>query len=153
MRVTVLPGTGVPVLSVSVSWTGAVSNASMRADWLCPSVTASVRERRAQSALLAALGVSRASRAGQLCLEQLMLSAPAAAAGVLLGAGLARLLVRAVTLTTSASLPVPPVLIVIPWAGAIALAVAVAAVPVLAAAATIARRPDPAAELRAAEAA
>jgi ABC-type antimicrobial peptide transport system permease subunit len=116
------------------------------------SVTAGVTERRAQSALLAALGVSRAARAGQLCLEQLMLSVPAAAAGVLLGGGLARLLVRAVTLTSNATVPIPPVLIETPWVTAVALAAAVAAVPVLAAALTITRRPDPAAELRAAEA-
>jgi hypothetical protein len=116
------------------------------------SVTAGVRERRAQSALLAALGVSRASRAGQLCLEQLMLSAPAAVAGVLFGAGLAQLLVPAITLTPNATAPVPPVLIMVPWAQAFALAAAVAAVPVLAAALTIARTPDPAAELRVAEA-
>jgi hypothetical protein len=116
------------------------------------SVTAGVTERRAQSALLAALGVSRAARAGQLCLEQLMLSVPAAAAGVLLGGGLARLLVRAVTLTSNATVPIPPVLIETLWVTAVALAAAVAAVPVLAAALTITRRPDPAAELRAAEA-
>ena len=41
-------------------------------------VTASVRERRAQRALLAALGVSQAAQARLLCLEQLMLSVPAA---------------------------------------------------------------------------
>ena len=116
------------------------------------SVTAVVRERRAQNALLAALGVSRASRAGTLCLEQLMLSVPAAVAGIALGAGLARLIVAAVTLTGDATVPVPPVLLEVPWAPVTALAAAVAAVPVLAAALTIGRSPDPAAELRAAEA-
>jgi hypothetical protein len=76
---------------------------------------------------------------------------PAAGAGLLLGAGLAQLLVRAVTLTATATAPVPTVLIEIPWAAAAGLAVAVAVIPVLAAALTIARRPDPAAQLRAAE--
>ncbi len=117
------------------------------------SVTASVRERRPQSALLAALGVSRAAQARLLCLEELMLSLPAAAAGLLLGAVVARLLILSVTLTSTAALPVPPVLIQFPWLLGGALALAVAAVPVIAAALTVTRRPDPAAQLRAAEAA
>lgn len=82
-----------------------------------------------------------------------MLSLPAAVAGLLLGAGLARLLIQAVTLTTTAAAPVPPVLIEIPWGPAAGLAAAVAVIPVLAAALTIVRRPDPAAQLRAAESA
>jgi ABC-type antimicrobial peptide transport system permease subunit len=116
-------------------------------------VTASVRERRAQSALLAALGVSRSAQAALLCLEELMLSLPAAAAGLLLGALVARLLILSVTLTATATVPVPPVLIEFPWLLAGVLALAVAAVPVIAAALTVARRPDPAAQLRTAEAA
>jgi FtsX-like permease family len=116
------------------------------------SVAASVRGRRAESAVLSALGVARSAQAGQLCLEQLMLSVPAAAAGTLVGAGLAWLVVPAVTLTASAARPQPPVLVEIPVGWAALLAAAVAALPVLAAAASILRRPDPAAELRAAEA-
>jgi ABC-type antimicrobial peptide transport system permease subunit len=116
------------------------------------SVAASLRERRTQSALLAALGVSRTAQALQLCLEELMLSVPAAAAGLLLGAGLAHLLIPAMTLTASAAAPVPPALIYLPLGWAAGLAVVVTAIPVLAAAATVARRPDPAAQLRAAEA-
>jgi predicted lysophospholipase L1 biosynthesis ABC-type transport system permease subunit len=115
------------------------------------SVVAAVRERRLQDALLAALGVGRAARTGQLCLEQLMLSVPGAAAGALIGAGLARLLVPAVTLTTGAAAPFPPVRVVIPVGWTVLLALAVAAVPVLAAAAATAYRPDPAAQLRAGE--
>ncbi len=46
------------------------------------SVAASVRERRTQSAVFAALGVGRRAQAGQLCLEQLLLSVPAAAVGL-----------------------------------------------------------------------
>ncbi len=115
------------------------------------SVVAAVRERRLQDALLAALGVGRAARTGQLCLEQLMLSVPGAAAGALIGAGLARLLVPAVTLTTGAAAPFPPVRVVIPIGWTVLLALAVAAVPVLAAAAAAAYRPDPAAQLRAGE--
>jgi hypothetical protein len=116
------------------------------------SVAASVRARRTESAVLSALGVARPAQAGQLCLEQLMLSGPAAAVGLLVGAGLAWLLVPAITLTIGAARPFPPVLVEIPLGWAVLLAAAVAALPVLAAAASIARRPDPAAELRAAEA-
>jgi hypothetical protein len=48
---------------------------------------------------------------------------------------------------------VPPVLIQFGWPQTLLLALAVAVLPVLAAAFTLARRPDAAAELRAAEAA
>ena len=115
------------------------------------SVVAAVRERRLQDALLAALGVGRSGRAGQLCLEQLMLSVPAAAAGVAIGVVLAHLLVPAVTLTSGAAAPFPPVQVVIPWGWTLLLALGIAAVPVLAAAAAAIYRPDPAAQLRAGE--
>jgi hypothetical protein len=116
------------------------------------SVAGSVRDRRAESAVLSALGMARAARASQLCLEQLMLSVPAAAGGLLVGAALARLVVPALTLTAAGTRPVPPVLVQIPAGWAVLLAGAVAAFPVLAAAASAARRPDPATVLRAAEA-
>ena len=119
----------------------------------CVSIATGVRQRRAENALLAALGVPPAAAAGQLCLEKLMLSVPSALAGLALGAVLAELLVPAITLTTSATAPVPPVLIEFGWPQTLALAVAVAVVPVLAAGLAMARRPDPAAALRAAEAA
>jgi hypothetical protein len=117
------------------------------------SVVAAVRERRLQDALLAALGVGRGARAGQLCLEQLMLSVPAAAAGAVIGVVLAHLLVPAVTLTTGAAAPFPPVQVVIPLGWILLLALGIAAVPVLAAAAAAFYRPDPAAQLRAGESA
>jgi hypothetical protein len=116
------------------------------------SIAASVRARRAESAVLSALGVARSAQAGQLCLEQLMLSGPAAAAGLLAGAGLAWLLVPAITLTATAGRPFPPVLVQVPLGRAVLVAAVLAVLPVLAAAASVARRPDPAAELRAAEA-
>ena len=115
------------------------------------SVVAAVRERRLQDALLAALGVGRGARAGQLCLEQLMLSVPAAAAGAVIGVVLAHLLVPAVTLTTGATAPFPPVQVVIPLGWIVLLALGIAAVPVLAAAVAAIYRPDPAAQLRAGE--
>jgi hypothetical protein len=119
----------------------------------CVSIAAGVRQRRAENALLAALGVPPRAAAWQLCLEKLMLSLPSAVAGLVLGVVLAELLVPAITLTSSATEPVPPVLIQFGWAQTLPLALAVAVLPVLAAALTIARRPDAAAALRAAEAA
>ena len=82
-----------------------------------------------------------------------MLSVPAAAAGAAIGVALAYLLVPAVTLTTGAAAPFPPVQVVIPLGWTALLALGIAAVPVLAAAATAAYRPDPAAELRGGESA
>jgi hypothetical protein len=119
----------------------------------CVSIAAGVRQRRAESALLAALGVPPRSAAAQLCLEKLMLSVPSALAGLVLGVVLAELLVPAVTLTAAATTPVPPVLIQFSWAQTLPLALAIAVLPVLAAGLTIVRRPDAAAELRAAESA
>ncbi len=66
----------------------------------CVSIAAGVRQRRAENALLAALGVPPRSAAWQLCLEKLMLSLPSAVAGLILGAVLAELLVPAITLTS-----------------------------------------------------
>jgi hypothetical protein len=118
----------------------------------CVGIAAGLRQRRAENALLAALGVTPRAAAGQLCLEKLMLSLPSALAGLALGVVLARLLVPAITLTSSATTPVPPVLIQFSWSQTLPLALAIAVLPVLAAALTVARRPDAAADLRTAEA-
>ena len=131
----------------------AVAAAALAITGFCVSIAAGVRLRRAESALLAALGVAPRAAAGQLCLEKLMLSLPSALAGLVLGVVLAELLVPAITLTSAATAPVPPVLIQFGWSQTLALALAVAVLPVLAAALTIARRPDAAAELRTAESA
>jgi FtsX-like permease family protein len=117
------------------------------------SIAANVRQRRAENAVLAALGVSQRSAAAQLFLEKLLLSVPAAALGLLLGTVLAWLLVPAVTLSPTAQIPVPSPITMFDLPQAIPLAVAVAVLPALAAALVVLRRPDPAAELRAAEAA
>ena len=130
----------------------AIAAAVLAITGFCVSIAAGVRQRRAETALLAALGVAPRAAAGQLCLEKLMLSVPSALAGLVLGVVLAELLVPAITLTTAATMPVPPVLIQFGWSQTLPLALAVAVLPVLAAALTIARRPDAAAELRAAEA-
>jgi ABC-type antimicrobial peptide transport system permease subunit len=131
----------------------AIAAAVLAITGFCVSIAAGVRQRRAENALLAALGVPPRSAAGQLCLEKLMLSLPSAVAGLILGVVLAELLVPAITLTSSATTPVPPVIIQFGWTQTLPLALAVAVLPVLAAALTIARRPDAAAALRAAEAA
>jgi hypothetical protein len=117
------------------------------------SIAANVRQRRAENALLAALGVGQRSAAAQLFLEKLLLSVPAAALGLLLGTLVARLLVPAVTLSPTAQTPVPPPVTLFDLPQTVPLAVAVAVLPALAAALVVFRRPDPAAELRAAEAA
>ena len=116
------------------------------------SIAANVRQRRAENALLAALGVPQRSAAAQLFIEKLLLSVPAAVLGLLLGTLVAKLLVPAVTLTTTAQAPVPPAIALLDLPQTAALAVAVAVLPALAAALIVFRRPDPAAELRAAEA-
>ena len=131
----------------------AIAAAVLAITGFCVSIAAGVRQRRPENALLAALGVPPRAAAGQLCLEKLMLSLPSAVAGLALGVVLAELLVPAITLTSSATTPVPPVLIQFGWAQTLPLALAVAVLPVLAAALTVARRPDAAATLRAAEAA
>ncbi len=130
----------------------AIAAAVLAITGFCVSIAAGVHQRRAENALLAALGVAPRAAAGQLCLEKLMLSLPSALAGLVLGVVLAELLVPAITLTASATTPVPPVLIQFPWAQTLLLALAVAVLPVLAASVTVARRPDAAAELRASEA-
>jgi hypothetical protein len=116
------------------------------------SIAANVRQRRAENALLAALGVSKRRAALQLCLEKLMLSVPSAVLGVVLGTVVASLLVPAVTLSAAATQPMPPPVTLFDLPQTLPLAVAVALLPALATALIMIGRPDPAAELRAAEA-
>jgi hypothetical protein len=120
---------------------------------LCVSVAASARGRRGQRALLSALGVPGSTQAGLFCLEEIMISGPAALIGLALGIGVAHLLIPAITLTATAGLPLPPVLVRIPGSWVALIVVAMPAIPVLAAALATLRLPDPAAELRATEAA
>lgn len=114
-------------------------------------VAASVRARRSQTALLAAMGYPPRAQVRGLCLEELMLTVPAALAGLGAGIGLAHLIIPAITLTSSATAPVPSVLVETPLGWAALLALAVVVTPVAIAAIVLARRRDPAAELRAAE--
>jgi hypothetical protein len=55
--------------------------------------------------------------------------------------------------SSTAGRPIPPVIVSVPFGWVIPLAVVVPAIPILAAAVSAMRQPDPAAELRAAEAA
>jgi hypothetical protein len=117
------------------------------------SIAADVRQRRAENALLAALGITQRTAAAQLFLEKLLLSVPSAVLGLVLGTIVARLLVPAVTLTATAQAPVPPPDTLLDLSQTAPLAAVVALLPALAAALVVFRRPDPASELRAAEAA
>jgi len=118
----------------------------------CVSVVASSRARRSQRALLGALGVPAGEQARLFCLEEIMMSGPAALVGLVLGIGLAHLLIPAVTLTATGGAPVPAVLVRLPLMWVLLITVAVPAIPVVAAAISTLRQPDAAAELRAAEA-
>lgn len=82
-----------------------------------------------------------------------MLGVPASVIGLAAGTLLAYLLVPALTLSAKAGAPVPAVLVSFPVGWIALLAVAVPGIPVIAAALSAVRQPDPAAELRAAEAA
>ncbi len=131
----------------------AAAAALLAALGFCVSVAASARSRRSQRALLAALGVHAADQARLFCLEELMVSGPAALVGLGLGVGLAHLLIPALTLTATAGIPVPPVLVRVPVLWVALIAVIVPAIPAIAAVVATLRQLDPAAELRAAEAA
>jgi ABC-type antimicrobial peptide transport system permease subunit len=86
-------------------------------------------------ALLASLGATKRQLTRLLCLEQALVAIPAAAAGLLLGVLLARLVIPAVTITAGGRHPQPPALIQVPVAVPVAVAVIMAVVPVLIAAA------------------
>jgi hypothetical protein len=130
----------------------AVAVALLAALGFCVSVAASARERRSQHALLGALGVPAAAQARLFCVEEALISIPAAGVGLAIGVVLARVMVPALTVTATGAAPVPPVLLTLPLGWVLPLAALLVIVPVLAAAVTALRQPDPAAELRAAEA-
>jgi hypothetical protein len=131
----------------------AAAAAVLAAIGFCVSVTASAQSRRGQRALLAALGVPAGAQARLFCLEEIMISGPSALVGLALGIGLAHLLIPAITLTAVGGLPVPPVVVRLPVTWIALITLAVPAIPVLAAVIVTLRQPDPAAQLRAAEAA
>jgi FtsX-like permease family protein len=126
----------------------AVAAALLAIAGFCVAIVANIRQRRPQTALLSALGVPRRAQAWQFCLEELMISLPATVVGLGLGALMSALLVPAVTLTSAAAAPVPPVLTEFSWSLALPLALAVAVLPVLVAATATLRQTDAAARLR-----
>jgi len=112
---------------------------------------AAPRERGRDLAVLDALGATPGQLTRLLCLEQALLSFPAAAGGLVLGLFLTRLIVPAVTLTSGASQPVPSVLVEIPMVPVLLIAAAVAVTPVAAAGISILRGTATVARLRAEE--
>lgn len=130
----------------------ALAVAVLAALGFCVSVAASARERRSQHALLGALGVPAAAQARLFCLEEALISIPAAGVGLAIGVALARIMVPALTVTATGAVPVPSVQLALPLGLVLPLAALLATVPVAAAAVAALRQPDPAAELRAAEA-
>jgi len=131
----------------------AAAAAMLAALGFCVSVAASARERRPQRALLGALGVPAVTQAWLFCAEEALVSVPAAAVGLAIGITLAHLVVPALTVTATGGLPPLPVIVTLPAGWIILIAAGLPAVPVLAAAVAGVGRPDPAAELRATEAA
>jgi hypothetical protein len=130
----------------------AAAAAMLAALGFCVSVAASARERRPQRALLGALGVPAVTQAWLFCAEEALVSVPAAVVGLAIGIVLAHLVVPALTVTATGGLPPLPVIVTLPAGWVILIAAGLPAVPVLAAAVAAVGRPDPAAELRAAEA-
>lgn len=111
----------------------------------------SSRERGRDLAVLDALGATPGQLARVLCLEQGMLSVPAAAGGLALGLLLSRLIIPAVTLTAQAAHPIPSVLVRIPLTPALAVACVIAAVPIAAVALSVVGGTGTMARLRAEE--
>lgn len=109
------------------------------------------RERSRDLAVLDALGATPGQLTMLLCIEQGMLSVPAAAGGLALGLLLSQLIIPAVTLTAAAAHPVPPVIVRSPVGLAVLVAVVVAAIPVVAVAMSIRRGTATVARLRAEE--
>jgi hypothetical protein len=88
----------------------------------------SARERRAEFAVLRALGVSTRQVFGMLGVEQLFLVLLGLAGGLALGLVIGRIVIPHSVLTVRATAPYPPVRLVVPWPSILAL---LAGVPVL----------------------
>ncbi|MBZ6255662.1 FtsX-like permease family protein [Streptomyces olivaceus] len=112
------------------------------------SATGSLRERRAEFAVLRALGAPRRRLARTVAVEQGVLLALALLVGAALGTVLARAVIPLIVLTPQAAHPVPDVLVALPAARVAFLLAAVALPPLLVTAALALGRGDPAAALR-----
>ncbi|MEU1013939.1 ABC transporter permease [Streptomyces sp. NPDC005890] len=107
------------------------------------------RARKAEFAVLRALGVPRRQLARTVAAEQAVLVGLALAVGLGLGTVLARAVLPLIVLTGEATRPVPDLLVRLPTGRVVLLLAAVAAAPLLIAAVAAARRAEPAAALRA----
>ncbi|MCM8556153.1 FtsX-like permease family protein, partial [Streptomyces sp. STCH 565 A] len=112
------------------------------------SATGSLRERRAEFAVLRALGAPRRRLARTVAVEQGVLLALALLVGAALGTVLARAVIPLIVLTPQAAHPVPDVLVYLPAARVAFLLAAVALPPLLVTAALALGHGDPAAALR-----
>lgn len=119
---------------------------------LWAAVAAARRERADQEAVLIALGVSGRRQALLQAAEIVAVAGPAAVAGLGVGILLSRLMLPYVTLTSAATIPVPSIVIVVPWLPSLALAAAMVVAPALAAAlAVVATRAEATTRLRSLE--
>jgi FtsX-like permease family len=109
---------------------------------------ATATDRARDLALLDALGTRPAQVARLLGLEQAMTTIVTCCVGVLIGAGLSRLIIPAIALTNQAAKPVPPIVVQLPWLLAVAIALVVTAVPTLASVLSLPRRTAGAARTR-----
>ncbi|MCG0069151.1 ABC transporter permease [Streptomyces tricolor] len=107
------------------------------------------RARRAEFAVLRALGVPRRRLARTVAAEQAVLVGLALAVGLGLGTVLARAVLPLIVLTGEATRPVPDLLVRLPPGRVALLLAAVAVTPLLVAAVSAVRRADAAAALRA----
>ncbi|MFC8565068.1 FtsX-like permease family protein [Streptomyces sp. NPDC057245] len=112
------------------------------------SATGSLRERRAEFAVLRALGAPRRCLARTVAVEQGVLLALALLVGAALGTVLTRAVIPLIVLTPQAAHPVPDVLVTLPAARVALLLAAVALPPLLVTAALALGRGDPASALR-----
>ncbi|HEU5159990.1 MAG TPA: ABC transporter permease [Streptosporangiaceae bacterium] len=81
----------------------------------------SARERRAEFAILRALGVSTRQVFGMLGVEQLFLVLIGLAGGLTLGLAIGRVVIPHSVLTVGATAPFPPVRLIVPWPPILAL--------------------------------
>lgn len=126
----------------------AVAAAALAAMGFAVSAAGAVRERRAEFAVLRALGAPRRRLAQVLATEQSLLVLLSLAIGLALGVLLTRLVVPLIVLTGEASQPVPELLVRLPLGTLTLLLGAVLVVPVLVIVGTALRGADPVAALR-----
>ncbi|MEU6573915.1 ABC transporter permease [Streptomyces sp. NPDC046805] len=126
----------------------AVVAAALAAVGFAVSAAGSLRERRAEFAVLRALGAPRRRLARTIATEQGVLVGLALLVGVGLGTVLTRAVLPLIVLTAEATRPVPKLLVELPPGRVALLLAAVAATPLIVTAALALRRADPVGALR-----